>query len=60
VTACEREAWRLAYLAEGLKVSRGTVHPDKVWKWAKSMSLIAEQFAPNDDDEPADSENVSV
>lgn len=50
----EREAWFKEYLRAGTKFAdkRGTAR--EIRAWAKSMSLIAEQFTDNDDNELVD------
>lgn len=55
----ERETWFNEYLRAGTKFAdkRGT--PEQVRAWAKSMSLIAEQFTDNNEGEPADPQQVS-
>lgn len=45
----EREAWFNVYLEEGLAFAPLSERP-YVAAWARSMSKIAEQFVPNDDD----------
>jgi hypothetical protein len=49
----KRKAWFREYLVAARKAS-GTYGSKEVYAWAKSMSLIAEQFVDNHEGEPAD------
>ena len=50
----ERLIWEAVYLQEAMDAAgrpKGAKAVSAIVKWARSMSLIAEQFCPNDRDE---------
>ena len=49
-----REDWYRLFLESALKFPAARGSPRQARKWAKSMSLIAEQFVDNRDPEPAE------
>jgi hypothetical protein len=51
----EREIWYKLYLDCGLRSAHPSEH-QKVPSWAKSMSLIAEQFIDDDGNDTVDGE----
>ncbi len=53
----ERQKWYQAYLESALKFPAARGAPAQAAAWALSMSLIAEQFIDNDDDETAEIED---
>lgn len=50
----QREVWFKEYLRAAVKFASRFEHPSQVSAWARSMSLIAEQFIDNDDREPVE------
>lgn len=59
INPSEREAWFKEYLRAGTKFAETRGTAKQVRAWAKSMSLIAEQFTGNNEGEPADPQPVS-
>lgn len=47
----EREEWFQAFRDASFKLVRGRVARQKAIAWASSMSLVAEQFVDNDNEE---------
>ena len=47
--AVERAKWFEAFLAEAIVFPEARRSPRKTTAWARSMALIAEQFADNDE-----------
>jgi hypothetical protein len=50
----EQEIWFEVYLKSASATAGGRADPEGAMKWARSMAKVAEQFAPNDDEEPVD------
>lgn len=49
IDSTERQLWYRAFLEEGVRVAGRRVSLRRMKKWARAMSLIAEQFVENDD-----------
>lgn len=56
IDSVEKMLWEAEYLRQAMDVARprGAAQIRELAKWARSMSLIAEQFYPNEGDELVD------